>query len=319
MKNLLLLLVVVAFFTNLELLGAAISCIKNNNLEWLLAAKNGDILTIKQLISEVNSSVADTIGKTALIRACQYGHLELVHYLLATKNIDINIQDKSGKTALMHAIIKDHLNIVGLLLSKDFIDINIQDEEGKTALMWAVQKGNVEIVQLILKYIDIDLYLKNRKALTAFKLAERKGEAKIASLIRNKTKSVELSIESLFNSIAAGDITKLKLNLIRTGTKVKNPNDLSPLISALISQNMNIEIIKLILYVDSDPRSTIGIPNNFKNKKVIDLDSDTDLDQILTDNVPDTFSDKNAIDLAIERLGQGKPEVLKLLFDLAYA
>jgi serine/threonine-protein phosphatase 6 regulatory ankyrin repeat subunit B len=89
-------------------------------------------------------------GKTALIIALLYGHIDIVRLLLEREDIDINLQDNNGWTALMSATSNN--KIVILLLEKENIYINLQDKYGQTALIFASNNGSIDTVNLLNDY-----------------------------------------------------------------------------------------------------------------------------------------------------------------------
>jgi ankyrin repeat protein len=95
-------------------------------------------------------------GRTALMLACQFGHLEILKGIISNKLIDLNEKDEFGQTAFMLACDNGHLELVKDLLKIDGIDVNAKDEDGRTALMLARQSGHFEVVQELLKIDAID-------------------------------------------------------------------------------------------------------------------------------------------------------------------
>ena len=58
----------------------------------------------------------DNTGYTALMYACEYGHVGSVYNLLYFNNIDVNIKSTNGYTALLLASLKGKYIIVSRLL-----------------------------------------------------------------------------------------------------------------------------------------------------------------------------------------------------------
>jgi ankyrin repeat protein len=84
----------------------------------------------------VNSK--DRYGATALIRATEQGHIEIIKLLLKA-SADVNIQDKDGVSALMEAAITGKDELVDLLLQAG-ANPNLKNVDGKTALELAENK-----------------------------------------------------------------------------------------------------------------------------------------------------------------------------------
>lgn len=90
---------------------------------------------------------------TALIPACERGHLETVKVLVKTKGFPINHVNRLGWTALMEAVIlgngkKKYQEIVQILKDND-ADLSIPDHTGKTPLQHAESLGFEEIVRIL--------------------------------------------------------------------------------------------------------------------------------------------------------------------------
>ena len=91
----------------------------------------GDLNTCKQLINKdnVNDSIGEDIGTTALFIACKYrskGQVAIVEFLLAFDNIEVNM-GKIWETPLINACINGNIEVVKLLLKcKDIKTIEDQ-------------------------------------------------------------------------------------------------------------------------------------------------------------------------------------------------
>ena len=120
----------------------------------LLAGARGylDILTLMILTAKPDFMIYNRYGGTALIPACERGHVETVKILLQT-DVDINHVNRLGWTALLEAIILSdggprHQEIVQLLI-KAGVDINLRDGEGVSPLQHARTKGFTRIVTML--------------------------------------------------------------------------------------------------------------------------------------------------------------------------
>jgi len=90
---------------------------------------------------------------TALIPACERGHVETVRLLANTKGFPMDHINRLGWTALLEAIIlgdgsQKYVDIVQILLDANS-DKNIADNEGVTPLQHARKKGFNKIVTLL--------------------------------------------------------------------------------------------------------------------------------------------------------------------------
>jgi len=115
----------------------------------LLSGASGylEILTLA-LKANPNFKIYNRFGGTALIPACERGHVEVVKVLL-NSDVDVNHVNNLGWTALLEAIILGsggprHQEIVRMLVAAG-AEVNIPDREGVTPLQHARQKGYRDI------------------------------------------------------------------------------------------------------------------------------------------------------------------------------
>ncbi|PXC06655.1 hypothetical protein C0043_18405, partial [Pseudomonas aeruginosa] len=92
-------------------------------------------------------------GGTALIPACERGHVEVVKTLLQA-GVDPNHVNKLGWTGLLEAILLSdggprHQEIVRLLIDAG-ADVNLADADGVSPLAHARQRGQGGIERLLL-------------------------------------------------------------------------------------------------------------------------------------------------------------------------
>jgi len=130
--------------------------IRDNRLDNVLlyAAPNG-LLDILRIANEAGADPALTnrFGGTALIPAAERGHVEVVRYLLAESDVDVDHVNRLGWTALLEAIIlsdggRAHQEIVRLLLEAG-ADPELADRDGVTPLAHARDRGFTEVVSLL--------------------------------------------------------------------------------------------------------------------------------------------------------------------------
>lgn len=108
------------------------------------AVRNGDLATTTALLdqgADVNAKFR--YGTTALFKASERGHLEIVKLLLA-RGADVTVKDTFyGATALTWALDNDHFEIVTLLLQKS-------PAEAGDVLMAGVRDGKPALVKIAL-------------------------------------------------------------------------------------------------------------------------------------------------------------------------
>lgn len=112
---------------------------------------------------DVNKQVDDT-GQSPLMLAVSRGRMEMVEICLEA-GADINAADEDGSTALMCACEHGHLNIAKRLLLEPECDPSIEDNEGSTALSIAMQRNFKDLALLIYGNVSFDPIGKPRKKL----------------------------------------------------------------------------------------------------------------------------------------------------------
>jgi len=132
--------------------------------------------------------------KTALMYACEEGHVHIVQILLDSQ-ASLDVQDYAGWTALMLACYGGYTTIVSKLIDCK-ANVNIEDSEGMTAFMIACKQGHVDIVELLLRQevnVLTPCTLKSQK--TALMLACENGNCPIVrALLSHQLNGIGTSI-----------------------------------------------------------------------------------------------------------------------------
>ena len=122
---------------------------------FLHAGAKGYLKILKACLAtgKVNYMVLNRYGGTALIPACERGHIEVVQELLKISDYPIDHINNLGWTALMEAIVlgnggKTHTQIVQLLVNAG-CDVNIPDKDGITPRQHAKKSGYKDIVSIL--------------------------------------------------------------------------------------------------------------------------------------------------------------------------
>jgi ankyrin repeat protein len=77
---------------------------------------------------------------------------QMMRFLLARYDIDVNVQNESGQTPLMWAIKRRKTSVVELLLEQKDIDLDVKDNEGRTAFTWIKDEGTTSMKKLFHRF-----------------------------------------------------------------------------------------------------------------------------------------------------------------------
>ena len=124
----------------------------------LIAAMNGRLKTVHVLLEYGGLGqlkVTDVFGRSALILAAEFGHCELVEYLMVFRSMDVNKTDDEGKTCLMKAAGFGHSKVVKYLLAKK-AGIGRLSLNGRTSLMYAAMNGRSNIAKRLAQVENIN-------------------------------------------------------------------------------------------------------------------------------------------------------------------
>lgn len=107
------------------------------------------------LVNGARFDLFNRYNGTALIPACERGHIETVKVLVNTKGFPINHVNRLGWTALMEAIVlgdgsKKYQQITQILKDGG-ADLEIPDHDGVTPLQHAKSRGFTAIVKILSK------------------------------------------------------------------------------------------------------------------------------------------------------------------------
>lgn len=126
------------------------------NSPFLYAGASGLLEIVKMCMKAgPDYRVFNRYNGTALIPACEKGHVTVVQELLKDKNFPINHINKLGWTALLEAVIlgdgkSKQIEIVQLLVDAG-CDTSIRDRDGLTALDNARRRNFTDIIHILEK------------------------------------------------------------------------------------------------------------------------------------------------------------------------
>ena len=193
--------------------------------------------------------------------------LNAVRLLLDHPNIDVSATDRWGRTALMWASAFGHLDCIRFLIEKGGADVNAKSSrEGDTALILATTANRLDVVQL-LQDSGADVDDNNGKGLTALMVAAYYGIQDIAETILKRNATVNQRISGRtgrFISLPGGGKTALVLAsgranlgtlkvLIDHGAEVDAKDDGGNTALMAAVTNGNLDVVKALLESNADP------------------------------------------------------------------
>lgn len=113
---------------------------------FLDGAKNGELETINST-QPANIEIATATGMTAVCLAANYGHLEVLEYLIGEGG-DVNASCEDGCTPLHLAILEEHIDIITCLL-KHGADVSATNIDDESALDWAADSEPIRLRELL--------------------------------------------------------------------------------------------------------------------------------------------------------------------------
>jgi len=112
----------------------------------------GDLEFLKTIVSEgVDVEIEDYWGRTPLIYASGYGHLEIVKYLIEKHNANVEAKNNCGENPLIYASLNGPLEIVKYLIEECNANVETKNKFGNTPLIYASIYGHLEIVKYLIE------------------------------------------------------------------------------------------------------------------------------------------------------------------------
>lgn len=166
------------------------------NTPFLIASYFGHRHILELLLKEGGNKVfnhKDMLGQTALFRASQENHTDIVEFLL-NNGASLDVQNESGQTELSVATYYGNKNIMKALLEKG-ANIDIADNNGRTAFHWACWWNDEEAFQLLLEKLLSDSSDKTCKHLRSIlRMKDTWGDTPLANAAAKRRTSVVLQV-----------------------------------------------------------------------------------------------------------------------------
>jgi ankyrin repeat protein len=134
---------------------------------------NGSLEMVQYIIAKNNLDIEeqDNGGRTPLHCACLAGSIEISQYLIEKQNANINATNKLGRSVWHFVSESKCLELVKYISQQTKQDVNAQDEDGSTALHLACQWRNLKVVKFLINDMKANLHLVDKEGKTPLHVA----------------------------------------------------------------------------------------------------------------------------------------------------
>ncbi len=192
-----------------------------------------------------------TDGRTALMVACEQGHLRLVRHLLQA-GADLEITDNEGRTALWYGCLAERPEILPLLLATN-LNVNARQADGRTALAAMADMGATERVKALLQ-ANADVNTEDASGRTPLHYACHTGQVELVRvLLRAKAKVNTQDKEGqtvLIGAVQAGAAAIVEL-LLKAKAKPALTDKAGWTALMVASRMGNVQIARMLLLTTS--------------------------------------------------------------------
>lgn len=126
----------------------------NQDTPWLLAGAMGRTAILETMLAhKPDLALRNRFGGSALIPACERGHVETIRLLTTKSGIDVDHVNNLGWTCLLEIVILGdggprHVEATRLALAAG-AKVNLADRDGVTPLAHARRRGQAAVAQLL--------------------------------------------------------------------------------------------------------------------------------------------------------------------------
>lgn len=297
--------------------------LSNQDLFFLaVAGCNVTVATTLIGIDGIDINQTDSNGRTALMIACQKGHLEMVDFLVGNKQIDLDYQAGDGNTAFHYLFIDKQYSVIDHLCEQGHKFNLLLNNESKSILDYAIAQGRIDYVRYIRSLLSDDYIQSHIGYLT--RSAMLSGEENIIRLCIESDlfdpyheiyQSQNCLTYSLVNDLHA--ISEILLNLPGFDCNRKNSDGLSPFATAILKRKL--------AFLSSEFAKSCFDPNSTDNKarSILMLAihrSNLDAVDFLVNNFDINYrqTDANGQELADYVLKCFNPELFLLLVNIPH-
>lgn len=254
--------------------GANSNIIFNDEIPLLIAARNGDLESFKNLAFIGRSSYhKNKHDETALIIAASNGHENIVEFLTHSRNLNLNEVDNRGNSALFYAAWYGYPKIVKILLDHN-VEVDIKNKNSVTPLFAAVynfQRKKAQdylniINQLLHAGADVNIQDKNNNSPLLIAVA-MSNKTLVELLLRNDADSFLMNkhnISPIIKSFDNPEILKLIIDFANIGINEPIDDKGNPLLFYAVREG-KIEAIKFLVQHGAD----INYVNNYGNQTAL--------------------------------------------------
>jgi len=178
----------------------------------------------EQVLNGAKCGCTDSVA-CALRTAAQYGHTDLLKYLIS-KGSFVNVALPWDNSSLLHVAARSQQTETLKLLLLLGANIDRQDESGKTPLHVSVETGNLEVIKCLLKH-GADVNAMNSAYQTPLQIAASQGKQVVRELLNYgaSVDSVNNNGWTPLNTVANKGHVEVVQELMKHGANVDRVNN----------------------------------------------------------------------------------------------